>query len=92
MRGFSVLLPGTASNLGPTVVTESFSPREGIFCFATLPETARSVSSNSGRGYVSVPVRGFSVLLLGRVPEGWVGKVVTVVSVPVRGFSVLLLW
>ena len=64
-----------------------FSPREGIFAFATL-----QLGAGIGqRQQVSVPVRGFLLLLL--VTAGLLAREMrwSKVSVPVRGFLLLLL-
>ena len=66
LRGFLLLLRCTCT-AACCVGCRGFSPREGIFAFAT-----RRAGGQHGRpaGQVSVPVRGFLLLLLGRT---WIG-------------------
>ena len=69
LRGFLLLLPPTGS--GTTLVRLCFSPPEGIFAFATMRRATPGGLLEAVR--VSVPLRGFLLLLRADILEAHIG-------------------
>ena len=86
LRGFLLLLPNGRA-MAWKARLYGFSPPEGIFAFATRFSAAGYVTD--ARCLVSVPLRGFLLLLLWRQYHHW-RPVALGVSVPLRGFLLLL--